>query len=46
VEHLAEPQEPALSPAVCPLVLHAGKGLKAGNVAHVNGTQLHEITQS
>jgi hypothetical protein len=37
------PKDPALSPAVCPLVLHAGKGLKAGIVAHFNGTQLHAL---
>jgi hypothetical protein len=37
------PKNPALSPAVCPLVLHAGKGLKAGIVAHFNGTQLHDL---
>jgi hypothetical protein len=40
------PKNPASSPAVCPLVLHDGKGLKAGIVAHFNGTQLHEVTQS
>jgi hypothetical protein len=36
------PKNPALSPALSP----AGKGLTAGIVAHFNGTQPHEITQS
>lgn len=31
---------PALRPPVCPLVLHAGKGLKAGIVGHFGGSQL------
>jgi hypothetical protein len=35
------PKNPALLPAVCPLVLHAGKRLKAGIVAHIHGTQPH-----
>jgi hypothetical protein len=37
------PENPALSSAVCPLVLHAGKGLKADIVAHFNGTRLHDL---
>lgn len=32
---------PSLKPAVCPLVLHAGTGLKAGIVAHFGGSHLN-----
>lgn len=36
-------RQPGQSPDVCPLVLRAGRGLKAGIVAHFNGTQFHDL---
>lgn len=30
---------PSLAPAVCPLTLRAGAGLRAGIVAHFNGSE-------